>query len=85
MAISLWLSNLVIKLPVIASPLGSVAFFVQALELRSFKVSEKPPASRAHLSREERQRKIVTARWISFGGGWFMLVAAFVLAWLGNR
>jgi ABC-type Fe3+ transport system permease subunit len=76
---------MVIKFPVIVSALGSVAFFVQALKLRSFKVSEKPPASRAHLSQEERQREIVRGSWISFGGGCLMLVAAFVLAWLGNR
>jgi ABC-type Fe3+ transport system permease subunit len=76
---------MVIKFPVIVSAVGSVAFFVQALKLHSFKVSEKPPASRAHLSREGRQRKIVRGSWISFGLGCFMLVGAFVLAWLGNR
>jgi len=75
---------MVIKFPAVVSVIGAIIFFVYTVKLRHFKVSEKPPASRAHLSREERQRKIVIASWISFASGCVMLVGAIVLAWLGN-
>ena len=46
-----------IDFPVVVSFIGSTRFFAFTVKLRHFKVSEKPPASRATLSIEERQQK----------------------------
>jgi len=46
-----------IDFPVVVSFIGSTGFFAFTVKLRHFKVSEKPPASRATLSIEERQQK----------------------------
>jgi|GraSoiStandDraft_43_1057313.scaffolds.fasta_scaffold1386782_2 hypothetical protein len=47
-----------IDFPVVVSFIGSTGFFAFTVKLRHFKVSEKPPASRATLSIEERQQEI---------------------------
>ena len=78
------MSDVVVKFPVILCFIGAVSWFWLTAKLRRFKVPEKPPASRAHLSREERQHKIVVASWIIFAGAWFFLVGGFVLFWLEN-
>jgi hypothetical protein len=75
---------MVIKFPAVVSFVGAITWFVWTVKLRHFKVSEKPPASRAHLSLEERQRKVEIAGWITFAGGCVMLVGAIVLLWLEN-
>ena len=70
--------------PIIVCVIGAIANSALWVKLRNFKVREKPPASRAHLSIEERQRKITIARGIVFGSAWFMLAGALLLAWLGR-
>jgi len=75
---------MVVKFPVIVSFIGAVSWFWLTAKLRRFKVREKPPASRAHLSQEERQRKIVVGSWISFAGACVFLVGGLVLLWLEN-
>ena len=75
---------MVVKFPVIVCFIGAVSWFWLTGKLRRFKVSEKPPASRAHLSREERQRKVVVGSWIAFAGACIFLVGGFVLFWLEN-
>jgi hypothetical protein len=73
-----------ITFPAAVSLIGAIAFFNFAVKLRHFKVREKPPASGARVSLEERQRKVQIGRWICFAAGWFMLAGAFLLAWLAN-
>ncbi len=75
---------MVVKFPVIVCFIGAVSWFWMTAKLRRFKVSEKSPASRTHLSREERQRKIVVGSWIAFAGACFFLAGGFVLFWLEN-
>jgi hypothetical protein len=75
---------MVIKFPVFVSLVGAIIHFAYTVKLRRFKVSEKPPASRAHLSVEQRQQKIVIGSWISFAIGCVFLVAAIVFTWLEN-
>jgi hypothetical protein len=67
-----------ITLPAVVSLIGAIAFFNFAVKLRHFKVQEKPPASRAHVSLEERQRKVQIERWTCFAAGWFRLAGAFL-------
>ena len=71
--------------PVVVCIVGAIADFVVWAWLRSFKVRDKPPASLAHLSREERQRRVTIASRIAFGSAWLFLAAAGLLWWLGNR
>jgi hypothetical protein len=68
--------------PVILCVLGAISWFWMSLWLRSFKVRSKPPASRAHLSLEQRQQRIRMASWIAFGGACFLVIGAILLAWL---
>ena len=68
----------------VVSLIGAIASFSLAVKLGHFKVRQKPPASRAHLSPEERQRKVTIGRWILFANGWLMLAGAVLLAWLAN-
>jgi hypothetical protein len=63
------------------SVVGAVAFFTFTVRLRHLRVSEKPPASRAGLSIEQRQQKIRMASWISFSCGCLMLALAAYLVW----
>jgi hypothetical protein len=70
--------------PVIVCLVGCISSFWVTVKLRNFKVSAKPPASRASLSVEERQQKIRIASWISFAMGCVMLVGAIVLARLAG-
>lgn len=53
-----------ITFPAAVSLIGAIAFFNFAVKLRHFEVREKPPASGARVSREERQRKVQIGRWI---------------------
>ena len=71
-----------VKFPVIVCFIGAVSWFWFTAKLRRFRVPEKPPASCAHLSREERQRKVVVGSWITFAGACVFLVGGFVLLWL---
>ena len=75
---------MVVKFPVIVCFIGAVSWFWLTAKLRRFRVPENPPASRAHLSREERQHKVVVASWIAFAGACVFLVGGFVLLWLEN-
>jgi hypothetical protein len=70
--------------PAVVCLIGAVVWFLFAFWLRSFKVREKPPASRAGLSLEERQKKIKIAMWIAFALGWFMLAAGLLLPRIGS-
>src|SRR5215469_17811915 len=51
--------------PIILCILGAISWFGMSLWLHGYKVRSKPPASRAHLSLEERQQKIETMSWIA--------------------
>lgn len=73
-----------IRFPIVVCLIGAVANFALWTKLRHFRVPEKPPASRAGLSLEERQRKITIARRIVLASGVFMLAGALFLAWLEN-
>jgi hypothetical protein len=75
---------MVISFPVVVCLAGAVVDLALWVMLGNFKVREKPPASRAGLSIEERQRKITIGRWIVFASGWVLLGGAFLLAWLGK-
>ena len=75
---------MVVKFPVTVSFIGAVSWFWMTAKLRRFKVPEKPPASRAHLSQEERQRKVVIGSWIAFAVACVFLLGGFVLLWLEN-
>jgi len=75
---------MVVKFPVIVSFIGAVSWFWLTAKLRRFKVPEKPPVSRAHLSWEERQRKVVIGSWITLAGACVFLIGGFVLLWLEN-
>jgi peptidoglycan biosynthesis protein MviN/MurJ (putative lipid II flippase) len=68
--------------PVILCLLGAISWLWMSLLLRSFKVRSKPPASRAHLSLEQRQQRIRMGSWIVLGGACFWLIGAILLAWL---
>jgi hypothetical protein len=72
-----------ISFPVVVCFVGAFPFFAFGAKLRHFKVSEKPPASRAGLSIEQRQQKMKFASWFCFALGGFMLVGAIFLSWLG--
>ena len=73
-----------IGFPAVVSFAGAVADFYVWAKLRQFKVREKPPASRAGLTVEERPRKITVAARIVFGSAWLLLLGAFLLLWLEN-
>jgi hypothetical protein len=73
-----------ITFPIAVCLIGAAADFVLWAKLRHFRVAEKPPASRAGLSIEERQRKITIGRRILFASGCLMLAGAVFLAWLAN-
>jgi hypothetical protein len=70
------------KFPVMVCVVGAAASFWATIWLRKFKVREKPPASRSHLSSEERQQKIRIAGWIAFGMGCVYAIGAVILALL---
>jgi hypothetical protein len=69
------------KFPIIVSVIGAIISFAFAVKLRHFRVPERPPASRAGLSVEERQQKIRIASWFSFSCGCLMLALAAYLVW----
>ncbi len=71
-----------IGFPLVVCLIGAIANFALGAKLRHFRVREKPPASRAGLSLEERQRKITIARRIVIATAWFMLAGALYFAWL---
>lgn len=64
--------NMKIGSPAILCVLGAISWFVMGLWARSLKVGSKPPASSAHLSVEQRQKRIRMASWILFGGVSFL-------------
>ncbi len=68
------------KFPVILCVVGAAASFWANIWLRKFKVREKPPASRSHLSLKERQEKIRIGSWIAFGMGCVFVIGAVILA-----
>lgn len=68
--------------PVIICVLGAISWFLVGLWLRSLKAGSKPPASRAHLSLEERQQRIRKVSCIAFGGACVFVVGAILIAWL---
>ena len=68
--------------PVAILFIGAILFFIFAFRLPRFKVPERSPASRAHLSVEQRQQKIKLASWLCVGSDCFMLAGAAVLLWL---
>lgn len=70
--------------PVVVCVVGAIADFGLWVKLRNFRVQEKPPASRAGLSIEERQQRIAVATRIVFASGWFFLAGALFLFWIGN-
>jgi hypothetical protein len=74
--------NMKMKTPVILCVFGAVSSLWVGLLLRIFKVRSKPPASRAHLSLEQRQQRIRMGSWIAFGGACYFVIAAILLAWL---
>jgi hypothetical protein len=73
---------LTMSFPVVVCLVGAISTFWVTIKLRSFKVGNKPPTSRSHLSLEERQRKIRIASWISFGMACVFVVGAILLEWL---
>jgi hypothetical protein len=73
-----------ITFPIVVCLIGAVADFALWAKLRHFRVPEKPPASRAGLSPEERQRKVMIGRRILFASGCLLLAGAVFLAWLAN-
>lgn len=74
--------NMKMGSPVILCVLGAISWFWTGLWLRSFKVRSKPPASRAHLSLEQRQQRIRMVSWIALGGACFFVIGAILIAWL---
>jgi hypothetical protein len=68
--------------PAILCVLGAISWFVMGLWARSLKVGSKPPASRVHLSVEQREKRIRMASWILLGGAFFFVIAAILFAWL---
>ena len=62
--------------------LGGAYTLYVASRLRKFKVSDRPPASRAHLSLEERQKKMRTASMLAVLTGVGLIAGAGLFAWL---
>lgn len=60
---------------------AAVASFSLAASLRKFKLRDKPPSSRAHLSLEQRQHRFRIGTRIIYVMGWMYLAAA-ALFWL---
>ena len=73
-----------IQYPSVVSLLGGIYSLYFASKLRKFKVPATAPKSRAHLSLEERQRKIRIGVWLCIAGGVVMIAGAGVLFWLEN-
>jgi hypothetical protein len=73
-----------IPVPAVVSLLGGLYSLYFASRLRKLKVPDKAPASRAHLSLEQRQRKIHIGTGLTFAGGIVMIAGAVFLVWLGN-
>jgi hypothetical protein len=75
---------MIVSFPVVICLVGAVVNLALWVKLGNFRVRAKPPASRAGLSVEERQRKITNGRWIIFASAWVLLGGALLLAWLGK-
>jgi len=71
---------MILSFPVVVCSIGALVSFSYAVTLRRFKLSEKPPASRAGLSLEQRQAKIKMASWLCVASGIVMLAEAIFLA-----
>jgi len=72
------------QLPAMICFLGGTYFLYFATKLGKFKVPSRAPESRAHISVEERQTKIMIASRICVACGILMLAAAVLLFWLEN-
>jgi hypothetical protein len=68
--------------PIILCVFGAISWLGMALWLRDYKVRSKSTASRAHLSMEERQRRIRTGSWIALGMACVFAIGAVLIAWL---
>jgi hypothetical protein len=75
---------MIIRFPVVLCVIAAFSHFWLWAKLRKFKVRTIPPASRAHLSIEERQQKVRVASWIALGIAWWFVVGSIVLLWLEN-
>lgn len=73
-----------IQWPAVVSLLGGIYSLYFALKLRKLKLSERPPKSRAHMSLEERQRKVQIGAWLCVAGGIVMIAGAGLIVWLEN-
>jgi len=62
------------KFPAIVSLLGGAYSVFFSFRLRKLRLSEKPPASRALLTLEERQAKLKMAANLALAGGAVMLI-----------
>ena len=61
--------------------LGAIGSFAAAIWLWRFKVPVNPPASRAHLTVEQRQKRIKIASGLCVLGGCLMLALVAFLTW----
>jgi len=66
--------------PVKVCLMGAGASFYLTVRLWNLKLRERPPASRAHLSLEQRQHKVRIGTWIVFAMGWMYLAGAILLS-----
>ncbi len=70
-----------IQFPFIVCLLGGLYSLYFALKLRKFKVPDQPPKSRAHLSKEEREKKMQLASWLCLFIGLLMIATAAYFYW----
>jgi len=70
-----------IQWPVVVLLLGGLYTLYFSRRLRKFNLSDRPPASRAHLSLEERQRKMRMASNICAVTGVGMIAGEIFLVW----
>jgi hypothetical protein len=68
----------------VTSLVSAVAFFWMALRAMNLELREKPPASRAGLSIEQRRQKVRTGMWIAVAGGCFAVLGALYFALISD-
>jgi hypothetical protein len=73
-----------IQWPAVVSLLGGIYSLYFASKLRKFKLSEHPPKAQAHMSIEERQRRVRIGAWLCVAGGFVMIAGAGLIVWLEN-
>jgi hypothetical protein len=71
-----------IRWPVLVLLFGGLYTLYFSRRIRKFKLSDQAPASRAHLSVEERQRKMRVASNIAVATGVVMIAGAALLVWM---